>query len=54
MNWIATLTLLVGAAVGYVVGATRAHIANERHMRDLNRWIDHYAPGARPPLADDE
>jgi hypothetical protein len=50
MNWMALLSGIAGAVIGYVAGATRAHIANQSHLDQLNRWIERQAPGARPPL----
>lgn len=54
MNWLALMTLIGGAAVGYIAGATRAHIANARHLDQLDRWIEQQAPGARPRLSRDD
>lgn len=40
MNWLALVTLIGGAAVGYLVGATRAHLANARYLDHRDSWMD--------------
>lgn len=53
MNWLAIATMIGGAVVGYAAGATRANLANERGIEELQRWIDKQAPGPKPPLGGD-
>ena len=40
MNWLTVVALIGGFAVGYLVGGTRAHLANQRYLDELDRWID--------------
>lgn len=54
MNLLCIVIGLGAALVGYLVGGTRAHIANARHLDQLDRWIEQQAPGARPPLSRDD
>jgi hypothetical protein len=40
MNWLCIMLLIGGGVVGYIAGATRAHLANQRYLDELDQWIN--------------
>jgi hypothetical protein len=40
MNWLCIMLLIGGGVVGYLIGATRAHLANQAYLDELDRWVD--------------
>ena len=58
INWFVVFALIVGTVAGYLIGATRAHMANAKYMDRFNHWLRQHADiaptrtpeGSRPPL----
>ena len=38
--WLGAVLAVGGGIVGYIAGATRSHIENQRYLDQLDRWID--------------
>ena len=52
--WVGIFAGLGGLVVGYMIGATRAHLANQRHLDELHHWIDTQSRRTQPPLTEDD